>query len=105
MYGNNVSQVPDGDITITYGNTTLSPNWSSSTNGTYTASLPFNNVGTGSLQARVNKYYSLAQTLTVAHPSGQDKVAKANLTVKTTSLKAGQDVELTLVLKISTITL
>ncbi|NIA75042.1 hypothetical protein HBA43_10425 [Providencia rettgeri] len=99
MYGNNVSQVPDGDITITYGNTTLSPNWSSSTNGTYTASLPFNNVGTGSLQARVNKYYSLAQTLTVAHPSGQDKVAKANLTVKTTSLKAGQDVELTLVLK------
>ncbi|MEX6256589.1 Ig-like domain-containing protein [Providencia huaxiensis] len=99
MYGNNVSQVPDGDITITYGNTTLSPNWSSSTNGTYTASLPFNNVGTGSLQARVNKYDSLAQTLTVAHPSGQDKVAKANLTVKTTSLKAGQDVELTLVLK------
>ncbi|MGV2934522.1 Ig-like domain-containing protein [Providencia sp. AGC89] len=99
MYGNNVSQVPDGDITITYGNTTLSPNWSSSTNGTYTASLPFNNVGTGSLQARVNKYDSLAQTLTVAHPSGQNKVAKANLTVKTTSLKAGQDVELTLVLK------
>ena len=96
---NSVIDVDTNAIQLTNNGKTTVVTWANPQDGLYTTKLRLDTVGNYQFKATVNNQPSRIQTIEVNAPSGQAKVAKAQLVSNIASLDAGKDVELTLTLK------
>ncbi|WP_353243957.1 invasin domain 3-containing protein [Providencia sp.] len=96
---NSVIDVDTNAIQLTNNGKPTTVTWANPQDGLYTTKLRLDTVGNHQFKATVNNQPSRIQTIEVTAPSGQAKVAKAQLVSNIASLDAGKDVELTLTLK------
>ncbi len=96
---NSVIDVDTNAIQLTNNGKLTAVTWANPQDGVYTSKLPLDIVGNYQFKATVNNQPSRIETIEVTAPSGQAKVAKAQLASNIASLDAGKNLELTLTLK------